>query len=58
MITNEEILRMSDAEVAALNKKLAQKVMTRFALFFLIKWAVLVALNLFSRKLRKSDTNV
>lgn len=57
MHTIDEIKSMTDEEVAALNKNLAKKGMQRFALFFLVKWTLLVALNRYVRTLRNSKTN-
>lgn len=54
-LTVEQLKNMSDEEVAALNKQLVIKVMKRFGLFMLIKWAIIFGINYAAkRSLKKS----
>ncbi len=51
MITHAEVQKLSDEELAAMNRKLGKKLMQHFALMVLAKWTLIVAVNYFGRKL-------
>jgi len=53
MPTWEEISRMNDEEIRAENKRLATKGLMMFMGLMAAKWAVIIGLNAFGRKLNK-----
>jgi hypothetical protein len=57
-LTIEEIKNMSDEEVAELNKRLGMQVLKRYALFQIIKWAVIFGSIHATRKLLEKKLEV
>lgn len=53
MLTWNDIEKMTEAELAAANKKMAARLVGTVVLFMALKWGVIIGLRIVSKKLLK-----